>query len=102
MKRRRTAFVVAAMWLTVSAGCATSPPAAERGDGADNFISCQEPRPEICTMDYLPVCGALQSGDKKTYANACVACSDTAVNGYTKSVCATGTFEAMGSAPDIP
>lgn len=91
------------MWMTVAAGCvATSPPAAERGDGADDFISCQEPRPEICTKDYLPVCGALQNGDKKTYANACVACSDTAVHGYTKSVCATGTFEAMDSAPDIP
>ena len=91
-KRNREQALIALFLLAVAAGCAMSPPAAKSGDGADNFVACQEPRPEICTMDYVPVCGVLEGGGKKTYSNACVACSDTAVNGYTEGACATGTF----------
>lgn len=48
---------------------------------------CQEPRPEICTMDYRPVCAKLKSGGYKTYANGCNACSDPNVISYVNKAC---------------
>ena len=40
-------------------------------------------------MHYDPVCGALEDGGSKTYSNACVACSDRAVTGYSPGACET-------------
>lgn len=56
----------------------------------DDLTRCTEPRPEICTMDYTPVCGLQRvSGTEqwKTYSNACTACSDSSVTGYRKDAC---------------
>lgn len=49
--------------------------------------ACQEPRPEICTMDYRPVCAKLNDGSFKTYANGCNACSDPNVISYINKAC---------------
>jgi hypothetical protein len=57
----------------------------------DDLTECTEPRPEICTMDYTPVCGRQRvSGEEqwKTYSSACTACSDSTVIGYVKGACA--------------
>ncbi|MGB5275568.1 MAG: hypothetical protein WBO73_14365 [Gammaproteobacteria bacterium] len=64
-------------------GCSTS-------KTTDDLIPCTEPRPEVCTMDYNPVCATRQlSGIErwKTYSNACTACSDVTVIGYRKGAC---------------
>ena len=53
----------------------------------DNFISCGEKRPEICTMEYVPVCAELDDGSRKTYSNACSACSDIEVVRYQVNAC---------------
>ena len=89
MKRRRKVSIVIAIWLVSALGCAASPPSAKEGGGADELTPCEEPRPEMCTMHYDPVCGVRDDGGKKTYSNACVACSDSAVIGYTEGACAT-------------
>ncbi|MCK5122521.1 MAG: DUF4136 domain-containing protein [Methylococcales bacterium] len=52
-----------------------------------NHISCSDPRPEICTMDYQPVCGFDLDNNIKTYSNACTACSDKEVVKYIKNKC---------------
>jgi hypothetical protein len=43
-------------------------------------IGCNNPRPEMCTMDYNPVCATKDNGarptETATYPNACSACSD--------------------------
>jgi len=52
-----------------------------------NQISCADPRPEICTMDYQPVCGFNSDNSSKTYSNACTACSHKKVIKYIKSDC---------------
>jgi len=36
----------------------------------------EEKQAEICTMEYLPVCGFKADGTSKTYGNGCQACSD--------------------------
>lgn len=73
-----------AMMLIACCGCAQT--------GAQpELVRCTEPRPEICTMDYTPVCALVNGSGTaqwKTYANACTACSDSAVTGYRENACA--------------
>jgi len=38
-------------------------------------------------MDYRPVCGTTESGELKTFSNACGACSDATVRGYSEGEC---------------
>ncbi|SQD80374.1 lipoprotein [Moritella yayanosii] len=49
--------------------------------------SCPDERPQMCTMDYRPVCGTTESNELKTFSNACGACSDVTVRGYSESEC---------------
>ncbi|MBR9693398.1 hypothetical protein GOV07_05770 [Candidatus Woesearchaeota archaeon] len=44
-------------------------------------------RPEICTMDYTPVCAKLSDGTTGTYGNACGACGDAMVVSHTPGEC---------------
>lgn len=53
----------------------------------DSFTRCTEPRPQICTRDYRPVCAQLQNGTSKTYATGCTACADSDVAGYVGGIC---------------
>ena len=48
---------------------------------------CKDPRPEICTMQYDPVCGIHTDNTTKTYASDCTACSNKEVIGYNKGEC---------------
>ncbi len=50
-------------------------------------VICLEPRPEVCTMDYQPVCALLKNGSYKNYSNGCSACSDLAVVSYLDEPC---------------
>jgi hypothetical protein len=81
------AVALVAAWLAVAAGCGASPTVAKADGDANPITLCREPRPEVCTMNYVPVCGALERGGTRTYSNACVACSDRAVTGYREGAC---------------
>lgn len=48
---------------------------------------CVDPRPQICTMDYRPVCGTLKNGTVKTYSNGCGACADASVTSWVENAC---------------
>ena len=48
---------------------------------------CPEPRPEMCTQQYEPVCGQFSRGGSKTYSNWCSACSDKTVESYAPGEC---------------
>lgn len=63
------------------AGCS---PAEEISD--NTMTACPDIRPEMCTQQYQPVC-AQTGDDKKTFPNACVACSDSSVVGYKADEC---------------
>ena len=55
--------------------------------GALDVILCEEPRSQICTREYDPVCAKLQDGHVKTYATGCTSCADPQVKSYTKGAC---------------
>lgn len=50
------------------------------------FVECTV-RTDICTREYMPVCGTLTDGSHRSYPNKCVACSDQAVRGYVAGAC---------------
>jgi len=75
--------------LLVVTGCAAT---ANRPGPASPLVSdpitpCADPRPELCTMEYVPACGSLVAGGFRTYASACSACADLAVSGYQAGPC---------------
>jgi hypothetical protein len=62
------------------------------------IIECTEPRPQICTREYMPVCATKDTGTrcvttpcpatkKVTYATGCTACADPMVLGYMPGEC---------------
>ncbi len=72
------------------------PPADNHADAA--MTQCADPRPEICTFEYNPVCGLQDTGIRcvttpcpseewRTYGNACSACADEKVSGYKAGAC---------------
>ena len=89
MRQSMTIFAVTAVCVATAAGCAKSPTHAEQADNRVGYVACTEPRPEACTMQYDPVCGEITDGRTKTYSNACSACSDPLVNGYSNGACSS-------------
>jgi hypothetical protein len=82
-RRYGARLAVLAMMLSAASGCTQT-------ETKPDMAQCTEPRPEVCTMDYTPVCALrTESGTEqwKTYANACTACSDAAVTGYRENAC---------------
>ncbi len=61
----------------------------------DASTLCPQPRAEsadqvICPMNYQPVCALYRQGIRKartTYGNACGACAESQITGYTEGVC---------------
>ena len=58
--------------------------------GSDTLIICPELRPQMCAMDFRPVCGELKNGSFKTFSNGCMACADQEVIGYRAGECKEG------------
>jgi len=56
-------------------------------ENTEKVTVCNDPRPQVCTMDYRPVCAQLEDGSIKTYSNGCTACSDQLVTDYEEGVC---------------
>lgn len=66
--------------VLMSIGCVSKPV------NPDDMTLCTNPRPEVCTMEYNPVCGFTEDSHK-TYASGCTACSDKQVAGYKPGTC---------------
>jgi hypothetical protein len=73
--RRVCAFVV----LVSLSACASEPVV---------NTACTEPRPLVCTMQFLPTCAVLTAGGRKEFTSPCTACADAAVAGYVSGPCA--------------
>jgi hypothetical protein len=68
-------------------GCAQSPPAGEAVSAQPDLVACEDPRPQMCTAIYDPVCALTADGSYKTYASACTACGDVNVSGHRPGAC---------------
>ncbi|EAQ98689.1 hypothetical protein [Congregibacter litoralis] len=55
-----------------------------------NFTTCKEPRPQVCTMIFAPVCATTVSGGLATHASGCNACADDQVLTYVDGACEEG------------
>ena len=75
-----------------------APPPAQPKEEAPVMVMCKDPRPEMCTQHYDPVCATRDTGircittpcpssEQKTMGNACTACSDPKVSSWTKGEC---------------
>ena len=49
--------------------------------------ACSEPRPQVCTMQYEPVCVDKGQGRLETYSSPCNACADDNVTAYARGAC---------------
>lgn len=83
----RTAALCLCIGLLIGA-CASAPPPAEPVVD-DGRIACRDPRPMVCTMEYMPVCAELGDGAEQEYASKCNACADIAVVAYRPERCST-------------
>lgn len=73
-------MILAAVAVALLAGCETTP--------IPSLVNqCPAERPQVCTMEYAPVCADLAAGGKKQYASGCNACADDAVSGYLPGEC---------------
>ena len=90
------AIVVAAPCLGL--GCQSAESTPSIAEAPRVTIECVDPRPELCTQDYRPVCGLRDTGIRcvttpcdsaewKTYSNACTACSDPKMERYRSGAC---------------
>jgi hypothetical protein len=86
------------------------PPTAEAAPApAAPFVTCSDPRPEICTQQYQPVCAQVDTGircikapcpsaESRTFPNGCAACTDPKVLGFIEGPC-HGAAGGAGPAP---
>lgn len=83
----RFASASASFVLAVVAGCSSSSPP-QPITSLDT--PCTAPRPQVCTMEYAPVCASLARGGRADYSSGCNACADDAVLSYVEGVCDDG------------
>lgn len=77
-------IVIVLAALTLNA-CASA--GYEKPRPAASATVCEDPRPQVCTMDYTPVCATRQDGSVKTYSNGCTACANANVVSWVKDAC---------------
>lgn len=68
-----------------------------QSEAAKVIIHCHAQRSQMCTREYMPVCGVKepsvtckegQCEEKSvTYPNGCAACADVSVSSYKKGAC---------------
>ena len=72
--------------IFIIAACNASPELPE-SEAPDVSTLCKDPRPQMCTMIYQPVCGVDNAGQFKTYSSNCSACSHVEVKGFNEGAC---------------
>jgi hypothetical protein len=90
-------FDVIMLIFAFSAAAYAAP--SQQPETREKWVVCTDPRPQVCTEEYNPVCAQRDNGirciqapcpstDPVTYGNACKACSDAKVYAYRPGKCA--------------
>jgi hypothetical protein len=69
--------------LAVSACTAVAVPEPE----VSPIVACEDPRPQVCTMIFAPVCATHEDGHLETHASSCNACANDQVLQYLPGAC---------------
>jgi hypothetical protein len=76
-------LIIVALGSLLSACNGTTTPHSSSGEG----VQCVDPRPQVCTMEYNPVCAVVSDGSSKQYSSPCNACADDAAKSYLPGAC---------------
>jgi hypothetical protein len=77
--------ILLVLMMVLVTACAGSQPTGPIG--AELHQQCPEQRPQMCTLEYAPVCAFLENKQRKEFSNGCSACSDSTVVGYIAGSC---------------
>ena len=78
-------LIPVALLLLLLTGCLASPP--PQPSLQTTGTVCSEPRPQVCTMEYAPVCASVAAGGRKSYSSGCNACADDSVSSFEQGPC---------------
>lgn len=87
MPRFRWMLIVVVISGVLTTACVPEPSAGEAASAGPDLTVCEDPRAQVCTLQYDPVCGYLGGDNFKTYSNACAACADGAVSEHRPGAC---------------
>jgi hypothetical protein len=87
MEKRRWLFLLILGCILLLQSCSAKVGVNEMQPDNPERQVCSDPRPEMCSQQYDPVCGQLSGGDSQTYSNWCSACSDKKVESYVPGEC---------------
>ncbi|MFV8818697.1 hypothetical protein [Haliea sp. E17] len=68
-------------------GRAEPAPIVDSSGAGPGGTACATPRPQVCTMEWAPVCANTLAGATRQYASACNACADDQVTSYQTGEC---------------
>ena len=96
------AYIVLLAGLVVLAGCVSDFEVEEEVQepvfGSEWTLCDADNRPEVCTREYMPVCG----DNNETYSNGCVACSNESVTAHKPGACSEEDSLAPQTPPEAP
>jgi len=81
-----TRLPIAALALISVTACSSTAETTPVERPAD-WTECTDPRPQVCTFHYLPVCGFDADGNQATFGNDCSACADPKIIGHVPGAC---------------
>ena len=87
MSRFRWMLIVVVLTNFLVAACSREPATGEGATADPELTACTDPRSQVCTAQYDPVCGYLGGDNPKTFSNACMACADAGVSGHRPGAC---------------
>jgi len=98
MKKLTRLTILSVTFFCISCSVSVMSESEKQHIDSNDFIMCKEPRPNICTREYNPVCATKNTGvvcvttpcpstEEKTYSTGCTACADPKVIKYKQGQC---------------